>query len=75
MSKFTPVYTAGQLAGRAGLLHTVNPHPKGSYEEVLWFHAWHVATVEREEGYKIIPDLPDAESGLLMFSRKKDDEL
>lgn len=75
MSSCTPVHTAGQLAGRAGRPHTDNPHPKDSYEAVLWFHAWHVATVEREEDTKIVPDLPDAESGLLMFTQRKDHEL
>lgn len=31
------------------------------------FHAWHVASVERERGEKILPGLPDEGSGLLMF--------
>lgn len=75
MSSATPVYSAGQVAGRAGRPHRENPYLKDSYEALLWFHSWHVATVEREEGRKIMPDLPEAESGLLMFSQSKDREL
>ncbi len=75
MSRSTPVYSSGQAAGREGRPHTENPHPKHSFEELLWFHAWHVATVERQEGTKILPGLPLAESGLLMFQQKKDHEL
>lgn len=71
MSRSTPVYSAGQAAGRAGRPHTDNPHPPKSFEELLWFHAWHVAVVENELGEKILPGLPLAESGLLMFTQKR----
>lgn len=72
MNQLGQINIAGKEAGRAGLQHTANPHPKGSCEELAWFHAWHVATVERETGQKLLPDLPDAGSGLLMFAQKED---
>lgn len=71
----TTIYSAGQAAGRAGRPHTDNPYPASSFEELLWFHAWHVAVVENQEGTKILPDLPLAESGMLMFQHKRDAEL
>lgn len=71
------VQAAGKNAGQSGLPHSDNPHGKGTREELSWFETWHIATVEREEGIKILSGLPDSASGLLMFrpERKEESEL
>lgn len=48
------IQAAGKLAGRTGQPHTINPHSTVSAEGLAWFHAWHLAVIEQEEGAKIL---------------------
>lgn len=70
--KHGSIHFAGQEAGRKGRPHTDNPHAKDTADALIWFHAWHVATVERQTGEKILPDVP-ADNDELRMCRPKED--
>jgi len=63
------IQAAGKLAGRTGQLHTVNPHAETSEEALVWFHSWHLAVIEKEEGEKILVGENYAHEDLMICRR------